>query len=114
MDFSNLNFGDIMARVQALQTQVGALKEKMQNSVFEGSDEDGAIQIKMTGKYAPVSVKCDAELFGEEEAQILEKLILAALVSVANQINSAQEQSKHDLGQSLGFPPGAMDNLPNF
>lgn len=114
MDFSSLNFGDIMARVQSLQTQVGAMKEKMQNSAFEGADEDGAVKITMTGKFTPVSVKCDAELFGEEEAQILEKLIFAALINVTNQIQSAQEQGKQDLGQSLGLPPGLMDHLPNF
>jgi len=114
MDFGSLNFGDLMARAQALQTQVGAMKEKMQNSTFEGADEDGAVRITMSGKYAPVSVKCDTELFGEEEAEILEKLIFAALINVTNQIRSAEEQSKQDLGQSLGLPPGLMGNLPGF
>lgn len=114
MDFSNLNFGDLLSKVQTLQSQVSAMKENLQNSTFTGADEDGAVQISMTGKYAPISVKCDAELFGEEEAEILEKLIFSALISLTNQIRSAEEQGKQDLGQSLGLPPGMMGNFPGF
>lgn len=114
MDLGSLNFGDLMARAQSLQSQVQSMREKMQNSTYTGSDEDDAIRISMTGRYAPVSVKCDPELFGEEEAEILEKIIFAALISVTNQIRSAEEQGKQDLGQSLGLPPGLMGQFPGL
>lgn len=109
-----MNFGDLFAKAQALHSQVSAMKETMQSSSFSGADEDGAVQITMNGKFEPLGVTCDPELFGEEEAQILEKLIFAALADVTSRVRSAEAQEKQNLGQSLGLPPGMMGNFPGF
>ncbi len=114
MDFGSLNWGDLMARAQSLASQVGAMKETLTNSAFSGADVDGAVEISMNGKYEPISVKCDAELFGEEEAEILEKLILSALEQVTQKVREAEAQGKQELGASLGLPPGMMNQFPGL
>ena len=71
-------------------------------------------QCEQYSEYKDAILTEAVESLTEEEAEILEKIIFAALVSVTNQIRSAEEQGKHDLGQSLGLPPGLMDQFPGF
>ncbi len=114
MNFGDFNINNLMAMARDVQSKVAAMKESVQNATYTGSDDDEAIQISMTGKFTPVSVKCDVELFGEEEARILENLIFAALLNVSNAIQSAEQQQRMDLQQSLGIPPEMLNNIPGF
>ena len=49
----------MIKKAQAVQTQMAAVQNKMENTEFTGLAANGAVEVVITGKFVPVKIKLD-------------------------------------------------------
>ena len=74
----------MVKKAQAVQTQMAAVQNKMENTEFTGLAADGAVQVTMTGK--------------------LEDLLLVAMKNAKTKIDDASDKAFDSIKKSLNLP----------
>jgi len=97
--------GDLMKQAQEMQERMQGLNEELQNAEVTGESGAGLVSIVMTGRHEARSVKLDPALFNEDK-QVLEDLIAAAVNDAARKIEAAQKEKMAEITGGLGLPPG--------
>ncbi len=99
-----------MANINKLLKQAQKMQEKVQREmeslVVEESVGGGMVTIRMDGQKHALSIKIDSSLMVEDEREMVEDLIVAA-------INQASSKVDDTLQEQLGGMAGPM-GLPGF
>jgi DNA-binding YbaB/EbfC family protein len=101
------NMGEMMKKVQKMQAQMAESQKILESLEVEGVSGGGRIKITADGKGTIKGVKIDPAVVNPEEVDILEDLMLAALLDVQAKADAkgAEEMAKATGGLKL---PGGM------
>ena len=99
-------FGDMMKQVQKMQSKMMQLQEELQEKEVEGTAGGGMVKVIATGKGDIKEVKIEKEVFEENDVEMLEDLIVAA-------INQAQEAASNLQQETMGEVTGGL-NIPGL
>ncbi len=101
------NMGEMMKKVQKMQTQMEEAQKKLESIEVEGASGGGLVKITANGKGAIKSVKLDPTLLDPKEVEVLEDLLVAALLDTQTKVEekAAEEMGKVTGGLKL---PGGM------
>ncbi len=91
-----------MKQAKKMQEDMEKMQKDMASKEFEGSSGAGLVSCCVTGKNHIKSLQIDASLVKEDEKDMLEDLIIAAL-------NDALEKVKKETEQQMGSLTGGMD-----
>ncbi len=101
------NMGEMVKKVQKMQAQMAEAQKKLETIDVEGTSGGGLIKVTANGKGTFKGIKIDPTLVDPLEVEILEDLVLAALLDTQTKVEekSAEEMDKVTGGLKL---PGGM------
>ncbi len=104
---------NLMKQAQKMQQKMAEAQEKLGEVTVEGSSGGGMVTVKANGKQEVLSVKIEEEVM-DDDVEILEDLIVAAVNQALSKANeAAQEKMNEAAGGMLGnLPPGM--NIPGM
>lgn len=117
----NFNINDILAQAQAMQAQMAAAQDKLNEAVVTGTSGGGLVTATVKGTGELVGLVIKPEACDPDDTETLADLIVAAVRDANNKVGDLQEAflpqlpSMPDLGDMGGFgggTPGGMTGLP--
>lgn len=100
------NMGQMMKQAQQMQARMQEVQQKLDDMLVEGNAGAGMVKVTMTCKGEVKKLKIDPSLVDNNEIEMLEDLITAALNDGRKK---AQEKTEEEMGKvtaSLGLPGG--------
>ncbi len=97
-----LDISALLAQAQALQSQLQDAQSRAAETIIEGNAGGGKVRIQMSGSGEFQSVFIDPSVVDQNEVDVLEDLVLAALKDGASQVASLSQQSMGGLASGLG------------
>ena len=97
--------GNLMKQAQKMQADLQKAQEEIAKAEVTGESGAGLVKIVMNGRHDVRSISIDDSLM-EEDKEILEDLIAAAVNDAVRKIEQAQQESMSDMTAGMGIPPG--------
>lgn len=97
--------GNLMKQAQKMQEQMQQAQEKLAEAESTGSAGAGLVQVVMNGRHDVKRVSIDDSLM-EEDKEMLEDLLAAAVNDAVRKIEQAQQDSMTEMTAGMGMPPG--------
>lgn len=95
----------LMKQAQKMQEQMQKMQEELANAEVVGESGAGMVKITMTGRYDVRRVYIDPSLL-EDDKEILEDLIAAAMNDAVRKVEKNQQERMADMTGGLGLPTG--------
>jgi DNA-binding YbaB/EbfC family protein len=86
--------GNLLKKAQQLQEKMAKLQEELSEKTVETSAGGGMVTVIATGKQEIASIKIDPEVVNQEDIEMLEDLVLAA-------VNDALFQAKQMVSEEM-------------
>jgi len=86
--------GNLLKKAQQLQEKMAKLQEELSEKTVETSAGGGMVTVIATGKQDIASIKIDPEVVNQEDIEMLEDLVLAA-------VNDALFQAKQMVSEEM-------------
>lgn len=96
----------LMKKAQEMQARMQEMQAEMDNTEVEGQSGGGMVKVKLTAKGALRGVTIDPSLLKEDEAEILEDLIIAAHEDARKKAEALMEEKMKSMTAGLPLPPG--------
>lgn len=100
------DLGKMMKQAQELQSRMAAAQEEIAQLSVSGSSGAGLVQVMLTGKGDLAGLKLDPSLLKEDEAEILEDLIVAAHADARQKLEAAVAEKMQGVTGGLNLPAG--------
>lgn len=100
------NFADMMKQAQNLQKQMQEAQEALAALEAEGVAGGGLVRVRMTGKGYARKVTIDPRIFAEDEREVLEDLITAAINDAKAKLEEQTAEKMKEMTAGLPLPPG--------
>ncbi|SDZ13368.1 MULTISPECIES: YbaB/EbfC family nucleoid-associated protein [Tindallia] len=100
------NMNAMMKQAQQMQKKMAELQEELETREFEATVGGGAVNVTVTGKKEVKSINIKPEAVDEDDVEMLEDLIMAA---VNEALRTADETVSREMGKltgGMGMPPG--------
>ena len=97
--------GNIMKQAQKMQEKMQKAQEELANAETTGESGGGLVKVVMTGRHDVKSVNLDDSLM-EEDKEILEDLIAAAVNDAVRKVESDSQQRMVKVTGGMQMPPG--------
>jgi len=102
------NMANIMKQAQKMQEEMARVQENLQNIEVEGSSGGGMVKVTANCKMQIVSINIEPEVYEDNDKEMLEDLVIAA---VNQALNQAQERASEEMNKVTGGLMAGM-NLP--
>jgi nucleoid-associated protein EbfC len=96
----------MLSKAKEMQAKMQALQEEIGNLEATGNSGGGLVSVTLTGKGVMSALKIDPTLLKEDEAEILEDLIIAAHNEAKGKIEALMAEKTQALTAGLPLPPG--------
>ena len=100
------NMGNLMKQAQQFQTKMAKLQEELGQKTIEASSGGGMVTVVVNGQQEVLSIKIDPEVVNQDDVEMLQDLILAA-------VNDGLTRAKNMVSEEMGKLTGGL-NLPNI
>jgi nucleoid-associated protein EbfC len=100
--FKDMN--KMMQQAQKLQEKMAEMQAKMQDIESEGSAGGGLVKCTLNGKGEAKSVTIDPSLLKEEEKEVLEDLIVAAMNDAKIKVDQKSQDEMQKVTGGLNLP----------
>ncbi|NLA12255.1 MAG: YbaB/EbfC family nucleoid-associated protein [Firmicutes bacterium] len=98
--------GKILKQVQKAQTQMAKMQEQLGEKTVQSSSGGGAVRAEVNGHKELLSLQIDPEVLSEENREMLEDLILAAVNEALKQVDEMINSEMQKVTGGLNLPPG--------
>ena len=95
----------LMKQAQQMQDKMQKMQEELANAEVTGQSGAGLVSIVMTGRHDVRRVSIDDSLL-QEEKEILEDLIAAAVNDAVRKIEQTSQESMAGMSAGMQLPPG--------
>ena len=100
------NMGGMMKKVQEMQAKMQEMQKELENKTVEAESGGGMVKVTMNGKQVVQSINIDPSLLSEDEKEVLEDLIKAALNQAKEKVEEMSSEEMKKLTGGLPLPPG--------
>lgn len=104
-----MNINMLMQQAQRMQKDVEAnakkAKEQLALTEVQGVAGNGLVKVTMTCRHVVKRIQIDPELL-QDEADMIEDLIAAAVNDAARQAEAISEEKMKSANAGMGLPPG--------
>ena len=101
------NLGNLMKQAQEMQTKMQEMQDKLAEVEISGRAGGGMVTITMDGRHNASKVKIKPSLL-EEEVEMLEDLIAAAINSAVKEIEKESKKKISQLTAGMNIPQDLM------
>ena len=95
----------LMKQAQMMQEKMQKMQEDLANAEVTGESGAGMVKVVMTGRHDVRRVNLDDSLL-QEDKEILEDLIAAAVNDAVRKIEKANQDAMSGMTAGLQLPPG--------
>lgn len=96
----------MMGKVKELQEKMEGLQAEIEELEADGESGGGLVKVTLSGKGHMKSLSIDPSLIKEDEAEILEDLIVAAHTQAKARVEDMMREKQQSLTSGLPIPPG--------
>ena len=96
----------MLGKAKEMQAKFQEMQEQIANIEAEGQSAAGAVKVTLSGKFEMRKLSIDPSLLKEDEAEILEDLIVAAHNDARTKIETEMQQKTQEMTAGLPIPPG--------
>jgi len=96
-------------QMKEFQNQLTRLDERLKERVVEGSAGGGMVKVVFNGLGEALDVKIDPSVLKEEDPEILQEMILAAVRQGLKMASQIEEEEKKKLAGSVALP--GLENM---
>jgi DNA-binding YbaB/EbfC family protein len=93
------NIGNIMKQAKKLQERMASLQDELALRTVEASAGGGMVSVLVNGRHELVSLKIEKEVVNQEDVDMLQDLIMAA---VNEGMRKAQEMASAEMAKLTG------------
>tara|TARA_A100001011_G_C13742868_1_gene608174 strand:- start:138 stop:461 length:324 start_codon:yes stop_codon:yes gene_type:complete len=101
-----VNIGNMMKQAQQLQKKMAEAQDKLNEIEVEGSSGGGLVKVTATAKGNFKRITIDDCLLKNDEKEILEDLLIAAINDAKQKGENAAQEEMKSLTGGLPLPPG--------
>ncbi|WP_027856396.1 YbaB/EbfC family nucleoid-associated protein [Marinobacterium jannaschii] len=101
--------GNLMKQAQQMQQQMQKAQEEIANAEVSGESGAGLVKVTMNGRHDVKAISIDDSLM-EEEKEILEDLIAAAVNDAVRKVEQNTQDKMSKITGGMQMPPGF--NMP--
>lgn len=102
----NGGMGKMMKQLQKMQSDMAKMQEEIAQKVVSATSGGGAVRVETNGQKELVSVQIDPEVLQEENREMLEDLILAAVNESLKKVDDMMAVEMQKLTGGMNLPPG--------
>lgn len=95
---------DMMKQIQHMQEEMQRAQEALEEQIVEGSAGGGAVKVTCNGSKIIDSVKIDPEVIDEDDVEMLEDLIVAAVNDALGKVDEIQNSEMGKLTGGINIP----------
>jgi len=101
-----MDIGDIMKQAGEMQAKMKEMQDKLADLEVTGEAGGGMVKIVMNGKGYAKAVAIERALMKEDDAEILEDLIAAAINDAKAKLETQSQEQMKAMTAGLPLPPG--------
>lgn len=108
------NLGDMakmMKAAQEMQGKMADMQASLETITVEGQSGGGLVRATATAKGDLKGLSIDPSIFRDEDREMVEDLILAAVKDAQARAGERAAQEMRRVTEALGLPPGMMPGL---
>jgi len=98
--------GDLMQQAQKMQEKMQEAQQKLAELEVTGESGGGLVKLVMTGKHEARSINVDASLYAENDQEMLEDLIVAAINDAVRKVEAQSKDNMAGVTAGIPLPPG--------
>lgn len=104
--FNMANMGNMMKQAQALQERMQKIQDEIAAMECTGEAGAGLVKITLNGKHEARKLEIDPSIFNEEDKEMCEDLIVAAINDATRRIEEQKNEKMSAMTAGLPLPPG--------
>lgn len=105
------NLPGLMAKAREMQEKMKAFQEQLAQRQFTSDAAGGAVTAIVNGRMELVKVRIDKTKVDPNDIELLEDIIVAAVVSAQAKAAGSIQQEMAKMSADLGLPPGAIPGM---
>jgi len=102
----NGGMAKMMKQLQKAQAEMSRLQEELAEKTVESSSGGGAVRVVANGQKSLVSLQIDPEVLSEDNREMLEDLIIAAVNEAFQRVDEMISSEMQRLTGGMNLPPG--------
>ncbi len=102
----NGGMNKMMKQLQKAQAEMSRLQEELSEKTVESSSGGGAVRVVANGQKQLVSLQIDPEAMDEDNREMLEDMIIAAVNETFNRVDEMVSSEMQKLTGGMNLPPG--------
>ncbi|MXX07130.1 MAG: YbaB/EbfC family nucleoid-associated protein [Gammaproteobacteria bacterium] len=99
------DFNELMRQAKQVKDKMEQAKQELAATVVVGQSGAGAVKVRMNGSFDAIGVEID-EALQNEDKEILEDLICAAINDAVRKIEQESRQAMRGMAGFAGLPEG--------
>ncbi|MBW6463146.1 MAG: YbaB/EbfC family nucleoid-associated protein [Dethiobacteria bacterium] len=103
---SNGGMAKMMKQLQKAQAEMSRMQEEIAQKTVESSSGGGAVRVTANGQKQLISLQIEPEALGEDNKEMLEDMIIAAVNEAFNRVDEMVASEMQKLTGGLNLPPG--------
>lgn len=101
-----MDIGEIMKQAGAMQAKMQEMQEKLAELEVTGEAGGGMVKVTLNGKGYAKAVAIERSLVKEDDAEILEDLIAAAINDAKSKLEEQSQEQMKAMTAGMPLPPG--------
>ncbi len=101
-----MDIGKLMKQAGEMQAKMQEMQDQLADMEATGEAGGGMVKVVLTGKGYAKAVAIERALMKEDEAEILEDLIAAAINDAKSKLETETQERMKDMTAGLPLPPG--------
>ncbi len=102
----NGGMNKMMKQLQKAQAEMSRMQEELAEKTVESSSGGGAVRVVANGQKKLVSLQIDPAAIDEDNREMLEDMIIAAVNEAFNRVDEMVSSEMQKLTGGLNLPPG--------
>ncbi len=95
------NMRDMLMQAQKMQAE---MQKKLEATVVEAGAGGGMVTVRMNGNKLLLSIEIDPEVFGSQDRDMIQDLIIAAVNEASRRVDEAMAGQLGNLASGLNLP----------
>ena len=101
-----MNIGKMMQQAKKMQENMQKMQAEMAEIEIIGEAGGGMVKVTMTGAHQVRRVEIDQSLWDEQDKDLIEDLIAAAVNSASQSVENRTKEQQQEMMAGMPLPPG--------
>jgi len=101
-----MNIGKMMQQAKKMQENMQKMQAEMAEMEVSGESGGGMVRVTMTGAHQVKRVEIDQSLWDEQDKELIEDLVAAAVNSAAQSVETTTKERQQEMMSGMPLPPG--------